>query len=307
VKILQKGQKIVSPDARVVSAVVKGDSLSWKEQEWLDAAVIDGRALNSYDADSESIVPRSSAFQLWKWVNGGTEYKPERAALDLLLSVDASTAVFDGKFFEYFMSRWESLTRFDLFRHKHANSILGRYLRMSSAQIGMMPEWKNIDCAIVFGLKPVLQIDKNINADLSTVCFGRDYIYHVGKSQPGFDYFFREVDDVGRDILVLVEVRFSDPETIKQQLTKPDVMNKLALIPPQLQATSGSYNAVNYHRVYVLFIAMRKDVTKDLLSKPVTVSDDPRIVGIVLDRDMVKRILGDTLYYRAMFCANPFE
>ena len=131
------------------------------------------------------------------------------------------------------------------------------------------------------------------------------------------------VSVVGHEILVLVEVKFSDVETEDQQLVTREVNTKLAYCARALEGRSGLYAPVDYHKVYVIFLAMRSNVTKSLVGIPIFMdgktaipsrSDptasycplDKRVVGVVLNRDKVKNLLGDTLFYRAMFSLEPY-
>jgi hypothetical protein len=115
-----------------------------------------------------------------------------------------------------------------------------------------------------------------------------------------------------------VEVKFSEVATEKQELTKGDVDKKMAYCARALEGRSGKYSPVDYSKVYVFFLAMRNDVTKSLLGIPLFMEGktgipsrvdpkttyyprDQRVVGIVLDREMLKTLIGDTLFYRAMF------
>ncbi len=128
---------------------------------------------------------------------------------------------------------------------------------------------------------------------------------------------------LGHEILVLVEVKFSDVETEDQQLVTKEVNAKLAYCARALEGRSGLYAPVDYHKVYVIFLAMRSNVTKSLVGIPIFMDGqtaipsrgdpavtycplDERVVGIVLNRDKVKTLIGDTLFYRAMFSLEPY-
>jgi len=126
---------------------------------------------------------------------------------------------------------------------------------------------------------------------------------------------------LGRDILVLVDVKFSHVKTKGQNLGAAEVNTKMAHCAHALANISGRHTPVDYHKVYVIFLAMRDDVTENLLGCPLFMDGktpvparghrgsyrpfDKRIVGIVLNRDMLKTLIGDTLFYRAMFSLDP--
>jgi len=195
---------------------------------------------------------------------------------------------------------------------------------------------------VPFGEKEIAYIGDPITEDLCTDRYSLGHLYHIGKSNPGFDYFYRErtadvaphsvavrlVDAhpcsfLGQDILVLVEVKFSDIKTEDQQLLTREVNAKMAYCARALESSSGAYSRIDYHKVYVMFLAMRSNVTKSLVEIPLFMDGktsipslldpnisysplDKRLVGIVLNRDMMKILIGDTLFYRAMFALEPY-
>ncbi len=339
--------KILRPDLASVSAAIKADPIAVKEPlpgsddpRTFDALVCDGVFVNSFDgidAQTPVAIPRLSAIQLWKWVR--QEVTIEQRALRMLLEVDASTK-FDGYSFEYFMLRWECLTQLPVFQHKFASSILGRYFRKAASELSR--PLRDVNAFVQFGEKEITYIDDPIRENLCTDRYSLGHLYYIGKSNPGFDYFYRErttdgagpsvavrvVDDnsfylVGQDILVLVEVKFSDVETEDQQLGSGEVNAKLAYCARALEGSSGAYSLIDYHKVYVIFLAMRSNVTKSLVGIPLIMDGktaipsrldpkisycplDTRLVGIVLNRDMLKTLIGDTLFYRAMFSLEPY-
>lgn len=179
-----------------------------------------------------------------------------------------------------------------------------------------------VDSYVQFLEKEIVYVDHPIKADLCTELYSLGRLYFVGKSNPGFDYFYRERTTDGHDILVLVEGKFSDTMTENQRLGAPDVQTKLAYCARALES-SGSGVALDYHKVYVIFLAMRSQVTNGLLGTPIAMAGDieipsrtdqktaycpfdKRIVGIVLDRELMKDLLGDPLFYRAMFTLEPY-
>jgi len=267
-------------------------------------------------------VPRLSAIQLWKWVipSAGRVETSDQAALRALLEVDASSAKFDGYTFEYFIFRWEWLSRMSTFRHRYSSSVLGRYYRMAANSLNDALRAFNVN--VEFRERGIAYLEDSIRADLATELYSLDKLYYVGKSNPGFDYFYRERSTDGSDILVLVEVKFSDVNTEDQQLLTKEVNTKMAHCARAVATLSGEHQRIEFHRIFVIFLAMRTDVTKTLLLRPLRMDGktaipsladpkipeypcDDRIVGIVLNRDMLRTLIGDTLFYRAMFSLQP--
>jgi len=102
-----------------------------------------------------------------------------------------------------------------------------------------------------------------------------------------------------------------------------EVNERMAYCARALEGRSGEYSPIDYHKVYVMFLAMRSNATKSLVEMPLVMDGttavplrlapnisytplDNRLVGFVLNRDMMKTLIGDTLFYRAMFSLEPY-
>jgi len=115
---------------------------------------------------------------------------------------------------------------------------------------------------------------------------------------------------------VLVETKFSAILAKDQQLGATEVNQKMAYCARSLEGSSGTYSLMTYDKVYVIFMDMRNIVTQSLLDRPLFLDGttaipssldrtqhycprDDRLVGIVLNREKLEKLIGDTLFYRA--------
>jgi len=218
---LLKLQQFLRPGSDAVRAAIKADAIAVKESlpdsddpRTFDALVCDGVFVNSFeeiDAQNPMAVPRLSAIQLWKWLTPA-ESKLEtdhQRALRMLLEVDANSTKFDGYSFEYFMLQWECLTQRPVFQHTCATSILGRYLRTPATKLTR--SLRDVNSLVQFGGKEITYIGDPITEDLCTDRYSLGHLYYVGKSNPGFDYFYRERTTDGAPLSVAV--RLVDPNS----------------------------------------------------------------------------------------------
>jgi hypothetical protein len=193
--------RTLKPELDYVIAAIKADAIAVNEplpgsddSETFDSMVCAGRFVNSFENMGAKMraVPRLSAFQLWMWVTPevGKGENALQEALRLLLEVDATSTAFTGYSFEYFMFHWENLTQIEVFQHKLATSILGRYLRKASNELNKA--LGDVDAMVQFSSKERKILQHSITMDLCTDCYSWGHIYFIGKSNPGFDYFYRE-------------------------------------------------------------------------------------------------------------------
>ena len=193
---LLENAAIVGPSEAAVIAAIKADEIKVDqplpgshEKRTFFELVYEGGLMNSFVDTHGDAVPKLSGLQLWKWVKLD-ELETSHIALARLLEVEAIPGKFNGYSFEYFMHRWECLTLLPKFRHKFTTSILGRYFRMSSANLPT--PLRGVDSLVTFHQKEVSYLDGVIAEDLCSEKYSLDKLYYIGGSNPGFDYFYRE-------------------------------------------------------------------------------------------------------------------
>ena len=88
--------------------------------------------------------------------------------------------------------------------------------------------------------------------------------------------------------------------TSKEKLTEGKVKKKLAHIEKACQfVKEAGIQAVKMVRLFAFFMSMR-ETSKSVLNK-VYLSVNEQIVGVVLDRDRLKRLFGPSLFARPDF------
>jgi len=211
----------------------------------------------------------------------------------------------DWNAFEEFCKQWEVVSR--LFPHCDSQTILGRYLRPSVSERSQdtFDMFSRVDVEVSLTHVTIEAVEGQITANLASDRFDTGQVYYSAASNnPGFDYFYLEQTPAGQYVIVCGECKMSGPlssttlneNMIQAKLKK--VEEALALSDP-----TGKLKQRPVARVYVFFMAMR-NVTESALNAIHLAGPSDLIVGVVLDRDRLRRLFGPSLFARPEFFAD---
>jgi len=87
----------------------------------------------------------------------------------------------------------------------------------------------------------------------------------------------------------------------KTTLSRSQIKKKLLSVAMALAKFEGEQRS--YERVFVVFTAMH-DMGPELIAKPHFLGEDKSLVGVVLDRMMLRDLFGPSLFARTEFFAH---
>ena len=97
-----------------------------------------------------------------------------------------------------------------------------------------------------------------------------------------------------------MECKTSKPSS-KTTLSRSQIKKKLSSVAMALAKFEGEQRS--YERVFVVFTVMR-DLDPKLVAKPHFLGEDKSLVGVVLDRMMLRDLFGPSLFARPEFFAD---